>query len=276
LGRNHARNVSTRLNIEENKALKQEMVSQALTLVDHAAIFPLENQSIACVTAGTGRGSTAFTKELSRYGIKQHYFAKSSLSASRIKQLAKKEVVIVAVHNIGKDAKSNFGVASGVRKAVEALSAKTKVLVVTFGTPYALKNFPTAQGALVAFNEETLTQKLAARGIAGALPFRGRLPVSGSAKFQYGMGKDTEVQKMMYASNPEAVGLNTTTLSRIDKIAAEMIREKAAPGCQVLVAKDGKIAFHRTYGYYDYQKKKRVKLENVYDLASVTSSIKLG
>lgn len=266
----NARNVVSRLNVQANKALKQEMVSQALTLVDHAAIFPLGKQHVACITVGTGRNGTAFTKELSRYGLKHHHFAKSSISANRIKQLAKKDVVIVAVHNIGKDAKSNFGVASGIQKAVQTLSAKTKVLVVAFGTPYALKNFPTAQGAVVAFNEESLTQKLAARAIAGALPFRGRLPVSASTKFQYGMGKDTEVQKMMYASSPESVGLSTTVLSRIDKIAAEMIREKAAPGCQVLVAKDGKIAFHRTYGYYDYQRKKRVTLENIYDLASVT------
>lgn len=266
----NARNVATRLNVQENKALKQEMVSQALTLVDHSSIFPLGKQRIACITVGTGRNETAFTKELSRYGIKHHHFARNSVASNRIKQLAKKDVVIVAVHNIGKNANNNFGVASGIQKAVQTLSSKTKVLVVAFGTPYALKNFPTAQGAVVAFNDESLTQKLAARAIAGALPFRGRLPVSASTKFQYGMGKDTEVQKMMYASSPESVGLNSTILSRIDKIAAEMIREKAAPGCQVLVAKDGKIAFHRTYGYYDYKKRKRVTLENVYDLASVT------
>jgi beta-glucosidase-like glycosyl hydrolase/CubicO group peptidase (beta-lactamase class C family) len=266
----NARNVVSRLNVQENEALKQEMVSQALTLVDHASIFPLGKQSVACITVGTSQSGTTFTKELSRYGLKHHHFAKSSISANRIKQLAKKDVVIVAVHNVGKNAKSNFGVASGIRKAVQTLSAQTKVLVVVFGTPYALKNFPTAQGAVVAFNDERLTQKLAARGIGGALPFRGRLPVSASAKFQYGMGKDTEVQKMMYASSPESVGLNSSVLSRIDRIAAEMIREKAAPGCQVLVAKDGKIAFHRTYGHYDYQKRKRVKLESIYDLASVT------
>ena len=84
------------------------------------------------------------------------------------------------------------------------------------------------------------------------------------------MGKDTEVQKMIYAANPEEVGLDSKILAKIDRIAAEMIRAEAAPGCQVLVAKDGKIAFHRTYGHYTYQKKKRVKLDNIYDLASVT------
>ncbi|MFT5648383.1 MAG: beta-N-acetylhexosaminidase, partial [Aureispira sp.] len=135
----NARNVASRLDVQENKALKQELVSQALTLVDHAAIFPLGKQKVACISVGTGKNETAFTKELSRYGIKHHHFAKSSISANRIKQLAKKEVVIVAVHNVGKNSKNNFGVASGIQKAVQALSTKTKVLVVVFGTPYALK-----------------------------------------------------------------------------------------------------------------------------------------
>lgn len=265
-----ANNVRSRLNIQENQALKQDLVSNALTLVDRSDIIPLGKKRVACITVGTSKRETTFTKELVRYGIKHHHFAKSNVAANRIKQLAKKDVVIVAVHNISKNSKSNFGVSSNVQRLVSTLSAKTKVLVVNFGTPYALKNFPTAQGAVVAFNDETLTQKLTARAIAGALPFRGRLPISAAPQFQYGMGKDTEVQKMMYASSPESVGLNSKVLAKIDRIAAEMVREKAAPGCQVLVAKDGKIAFHRTYGHYSYAKRKRVKLENIYDLASVT------
>lgn len=266
----NANNVASRLNVQENKALKQEMVSQALTLIDKNSILPLGKKHVACITVGTGKRETDFTKELSRYGIKHHHFARNKVAQNRIQQLAKKDVVIVAVHNIGKNIKNNFGVAQGIQSAVRALSARTKVLVVNFGTPYALKNFPTAQAAVVAFNDESLTQKLTARAVAGALPFRGRLPVSASPQFQYGMGKDTEVQKMMYAASPESVGLSSKTLSRIDHIAAEMIQQKAAPGCQVLVVKDGQIAFHRTYGHYTYRRKKRVKLENVYDLASVT------
>lgn len=265
-----ATNVRARLNIQENKALKQEMVAQALTLIDPKDVLPLGRKHVACITVGTGKRETAFTKELTRYGIKHHHFAKNKVALNRLRQLAKKDLVIVAVHNIGKNNKNNFGVATGIQTFVQQLSAKTKVLLVNFGTPYALKNFPTAQAAVVAYNDEVLTQKLTAKAVAGALPFRGRLPVSASPQFQYGMGKDTEVQKMMYAASPEAVGLNATVLSKIDHIAAEMIRAKAAPGCQVLVAKDGKIAFHRTYGHYTYERRKRVTLENIYDLASVT------
>jgi beta-N-acetylhexosaminidase len=265
-----ATNVASRLNIKANTALKERLVSSALTLVDEQNIMPLGKKYVACISVGTSKKGTPFENELARYGIKHHHHGGKSVSAARLKQLAKKDLVIVAVHNINRDIKKDFGVSKGIQKFVKALSVKTKVLVVAFGSPYALKNFPTAQAAVVAYNDETLTQKLAARAVAGALPFRGRLPVTASPQFKYGMGKDTEVQKMLYASKPEDVGLNSNVLAGIDKIAAEMIRAKAAPGCQVLVAKDGKIAFHRTYGHYTYKKKQRVTLDNIYDLASVT------
>ena len=38
---------------------------------------------------------------------------------------------------------------------------------------------------------------------------------------------------------PEAVGMNSVTLQRIDSIAKDAIRNRAFPGCQVFVLKDG-------------------------------------
>ncbi len=266
----NATNVVKRLNILENSELKNDIVSNALTLIDETDLLPLGKKKIACISVGTAKAETPFQKELKRYSVQDHFNSKSSVSAARINQLAKKDLVIVAVHNLNKKINSNFGVSAGIQKFVKQLSAKTKVLVVAFGSPYALKNFPSAQAVVVAYNDENLTQKLTARAVVGALPFRGRLPVTASKKFRYAMGKDTEVQKMVYASSPEETGLDSKILARIDKIAAEMIRAKASPGCQVLVAKDGKIAYHRTFGHYTYKKQKRVKLDNVYDLASVT------
>lgn len=265
-----ATGVASRLRLSQNKALKQDIVSQALTLIDSSNILPLSTKQTACISVGTRRGETTFQAELKKYGLTQHYTANGVVPNSRLKALAKKKTVIVAVHNLSRSANQRFNVSKNIEKFVQQLSQQTKVLVVAFGSPYALKYFPTAQGAVVAYNEEEMTQKLTARAVAGALPFRGRLPVTASPRFQYGMGKDTEVQKMPYASNPESVGLSSSILQGIDNIAAEMIREKAAPGAQVLVAKNGQIAFHRAYGHYTYAKKMRVQRDNIYDLASVT------
>ncbi len=265
-----ATGVANRLRLSQNKALKQEIISEALTLVDPQDILPLSVKNTACISVGTRKGMTTFQEELKKYGISEHYTANASVPNSRLKALAKQKTVIVAIHDMSRSAGQQFGVSKNIEQFIQQLSQQTKVLVVAFGSPYALRYTPTAQGAVVAYNDETITQRLAARAIAGALPFRGRLPVTASPTFKYGMGKDTEVQKMPYASNPESVGLSSTVLEGIDKIAAEMIREKAAPGAQVLVAKNGQIAFHRAYGHYTYAQKMRVQRDNLYDLASVT------
>ncbi len=251
--------------------LKRDIVANALTLAyDSKLLLPLDmSQEIACISVNT-RSSTAFQQELRRYGVRQFYTANKAISKSQIKALKTKDVVLVAVHNIGRSSKNNFKIPSAIPALVNQLSPKTKVILIAFGSPYALKFFDKAQAAAVGYNDEKLTQQLMARAVCGVLPFRGKLPISASSKYRSGMGLDTEVKRMPYAASPEEVGLNANKLKRIDQIAAEMIRSKAAPGCQVLVVKDGKIAFHKAYGYHTYLRKKAVQLDDVYDLASVT------
>jgi CubicO group peptidase (beta-lactamase class C family) len=48
------------------------------------------------------------------------------------------------------------------------------------------------------------------------------------------------------------------------------MKEKAMPGCQVLVARRGKVVWHRSYGYQTYQQRRPVKKDDIYDLASIT------
>ncbi|WP_255497853.1 glycoside hydrolase family 3 N-terminal domain-containing protein [Flavobacterium sp. I3-2] len=75
--------------------------------------------------------------------------------------------------------------------------------------------------------------------------------------------------KVVY-STPEAEGLNTKKLAEIDKIAEKAIANRNTPGIQVLVARNGKVVFDKSYGYQTYNKKGAVTNETVYDLASLS------
>jgi CubicO group peptidase (beta-lactamase class C family) len=69
---------------------------------------------------------------------------------------------------------------------------------------------------------------------------------------------------------PEQVGLSTLKLNVIDSIAENAIQEKATPGCQILIARSGKVVFNKSYGHHTYAKKRPVRNPDIYDLASLT------
>jgi len=71
--------------------------------------------------------------------------------------------------------------------------------------------------------------------------------------------------------HPADVGLDSLFIhTQVDKIITQGIIKKAFPGAQILVAKQGRIIFHKAYGYHTYDQKEKVSLTDLYDLASVT------
>lgn len=81
-------------------------------------------------------------------------------------------------------------------------------------------------------------------------------------------------QELLLPAAPESVGLDAELIHRrADSIVVNGIRNKAFPGAQVLVAKKGKIIFHKAYGYHTYDSLQPVALTDLYDLASVTKVV---
>ena len=76
--------------------------------------------------------------------------------------------------------------------------------------------------------------------------------------------------ELLSIANPEDVGINNNILSEIDKIANQGIEQKAYPGCQILVAVDGKIIYRKSFGNTMYEGGEPVRNDHIYDIASVT------
>ncbi len=74
----------------------------------------------------------------------------------------------------------------------------------------------------------------------------------------------------MPRTNPDEVGLDVVELSKIDSISNDAIAKGAAPGCVVMVVKNGKIAYFKSFGHTSYNKAEPVTKETIYDMASVT------
>ena len=87
---------------------------------------------------------------------------------------------------------------------------------------------------------------------------------------KYGKGILLAENKTLPDAPPATLGFAPEKLLVIDSICQEAIRKQAAPGCVVVVAKSGKIAYEKAFGYTEYDKTEPVYPETLYDLASVT------
>lgn len=90
-----------------------------------------------------------------------------------------------------------------------------------------------------------------------------------SPKYKFGAGYTTRPIRIKYTV-PEELGINTNNLKGIDDIAAEAIREKAAPGAVVMVLVDGKVIYNKAYGTHTYTDPAPTRITDIFDLASVT------
>ncbi len=69
------------------------------------------------------------------------------------------------------------------------------------------------------------------------------------------------------------MGLSAKKLQKIDAIVAQGLKDKAFPGCQILVAKDSKIIYNKAFGYFDFANTHPVELDDIYDLASLSKAV---
>lgn len=71
---------------------------------------------------------------------------------------------------------------------------------------------------------------------------------------------------------PEELGMNSTTLAKIDSIVNNAIVNRVFPGCQVYVMKNGKAVYDKCFGTYTYESKQPVTANTLYDLASLSKT----
>ena len=67
------------------------------------------------------------------------------------------------------------------------------------------------------------------------------------------------------------VGIDKEILNYgIDSVMQEALAAKAFPGAQVLIAKEGKLIYHKAWGFHTYDSIRKVQLDDIYDFASIT------
>jgi CubicO group peptidase (beta-lactamase class C family) len=257
--------------------LRERLIEAALTLArnrrDLLPIRRTDSLKIACISLGTA-GRTAFQTQCAYFSPVLEKTLLSEIPAKAaektLAEVADCDLVIVGLHGMSRKAENQFGVTESERIFLERLQAQNRTALCVFGNPYSLRLLDYGDAVVVAYEDNETVQRICAEAVFGAASMNGRLPITASPEFPFGAGAVVPAFRMPYG-DPDRQGLDGAKLDAIDAIAKELVAEKAAPGCQVLVAKNGKIVFHRTYGAHTYDKSARAVMPtDLYDLASIT------
>ncbi len=79
-------------------------------------------------------------------------------------------------------------------------------------------------------------------------------------------------EQLSIASSAEQVGMSQARLERIDSMIEEAITQKEIPGAVALIAKDGKIVYHKAFGTANAQGRP-LKKDDIFRIASQTKAI---
>jgi CubicO group peptidase (beta-lactamase class C family) len=273
-------NLVADLNKPAYEALNRELTASSLTLLtnknDLLPLGMLDTLRIASIHIGEDSG-TAFKEALARYADVDHFNlsedANPLVKKELLDKLAAYNLVIVGIHKSNASPFKSYQIKSSAIDFLNVLRLRKKVVLSVFTNPYSLVDFSGADhfdALIMAYQNSVAAQELTAEVIFGGSSARGRLPVSVSPSMPIGSGLSTPERVRLNYVMPEDLGIESSSLAMIDSLALKGIAEKAYPGCQVLVAKGGKVFYNKAFGYHTYDSTRAVKTSDVYDLASIT------
>ena len=266
--------------LNSNVPFMRKLIAQeALTVLKKtdAAFFPMTvkdnpaKADVVYVSVGMNTDNAFATRIRNDYKADVIYFDykqdASGISETVASIRKQYKNVVIGVHAYSRTPANNFGISKNAVDLVAQLQQKTKAITFVFGNPYAIKNWCNAKNLVACYEDDSIIHNVAIDLLQGKIGAKGKLPVTVCTQFKFGSGINYDA---LAPVDPSKLSLDTRKLSFIDDIAEDAIEKGAAPGAVVLVAKDGKIAYYKTYGSFSYDKVEPVTTESIYDMASVT------
>ncbi len=275
------KNLIADLNTYEAKHLNNNLAQASVTLVknDHE-ILPLKIKSdnttallsIGAPTDNPFHSMVTTYHALPRFSIQKNH--DQNQARAMIKALEDFQTIVISVHNNSMFASRQYGVNQETIDLITTLSTEKRVVLTLFANPYSLSYFKekvlNIDAILIAYQDGLEFEEAAAQIVAGGRQALGALPVSVDSYFPQHTGLHTPSNFRIGFGVPEDVGIRHGLLDRVDSIALAGIQQKAYPGCQIVLVKDGIVIYNKSFGKHTYVNGKAVNNSDIYDLASLT------
>ncbi len=148
----------------------------------------------------------------------------------------------------------------------QLFKTKKPMAVVSFGSPYLLRQVPMVPSYLCAYDTNPLAVGAAIEAVFGEIPLNARLPVSIPGYHEVGDHLTRPVYPMELRKN-----IQDQFLTDAYQVIEQAIEDSVFPGAQIAVIKEGELIASRGFGRQTYDPQSpAVTPETIYDLASVT------
>jgi len=182
------------------------------------------------------------------------------------------DLVVLALFVRVSDRKGDIDIPADQVPLVDQIYKSGKpVITLGFGSPYLIERFPQAETWLSAFGISDVAQISMARALFGEIPVRGHLPVTiPGVDLKAGFGMELPANPMKL----EAMEVRgEAQLQPAFAVLENAVAEKAFPGATLAVGYQGKVSYH-AFGKLSYEKDSpAVKIDTMYDLASLTKVV---
>ncbi len=164
---------------------------------------------------------------------------------------------------------------SHARLIDQLLGAGRPAVIVSYGSPYLLQQFPKAPVYLAAYGSAESSQRAAVAALFGEYGLSGKLPVTLPALHDRGHGIAVPKYEMTLSRRkPEEAGFAPGAMNAVDKVIDRFLAEKAFPGGVLAVGHRGALVHLRAFGRQTYDAGSRaVEPSTLYDIASLTKVV---
>ncbi len=274
-------NLVNDVNSSRATVLKRQLTAGSITVIkNNDNILPIHNlqsRHIAVATIGNEDGTASmFTRRCADYAEVKRFDLDKMGSASDLAEQLHDGHFNTIIVEVGADNAAN-------RAALNAVVKKCKNLIVVLTCkPYEIKNYGAAvtnkhvKAVVLTYQNNKLAEDYAAQTIFGGNAAGGNLPVSLSfegkkTRYDAGHGIHYPATRLGY-SIPAEVGLDARLTAQIDSVCRLGVQQHAFPGCQVIVARHGKVVYKGSFGTIDYGSKVKVDDNTLFGLASVSKA----
>ena len=182
-----------------HRALAQDVAQRSLTLVrDSARLMPFAPQARIAVVSYMPetelKASRAFARELRTVRPDARILARILPSTapaqldSLTRALAGSDAVVVAAYVRRVEGEGRTTVPVPIAAWIDSLAAQPRTIVVAFGNPYLLRQFPHARAFMNTYSVSDVSEIAAVRALTGAQHITGKSPVSLPGFFKAGDG----------------------------------------------------------------------------------------